>query len=62
MNLNEAKKILNDNGYIIAEDTETNDDEIEDLANKWRDKHNNRASDTVHLIKNLMIFFGKEIK
>lgn len=45
MNLNEAKKILNDNGYIIVEDTETNDAEIEDLNNEWRDKHNNRASD-----------------
>lgn len=45
MNLNEAKKILNDNGYIIVEDTETNDDEIEDLTNEWRDKRINRASD-----------------
>lgn len=45
MNLNEAKKILNEHGYIIAEDTETNDDEIEDLTNEWRDKHNSRASD-----------------
>ena len=45
MNLNEAKKILNEHGYIIAEDTETNDDEFEDLTNEWRDKHNNRASD-----------------
>ena len=45
MNLNEAKKILNDNGYIIAEDTETNDAEIENLNNEWRDKRINRASD-----------------
>ena len=45
MNLNEAKQELIEHGYIIAEDTETNDDEIEDLTNEWRDKHNNRASD-----------------
>lgn len=45
MNLNEAKQILKNAGYIIAEDTETNDAEIEDLTNEWRDKHNNRASD-----------------
>ena len=32
-------------GESINEDTETNDAEIEDLNNEWRDKHNNRASD-----------------
>lgn len=45
MNLDEAKQELIEHGYIIAEDTETNDDEIEDFTNEWRDKHNNRASD-----------------
>lgn len=45
MNLNEAKQELIEHGYIIAEDTETNDDEIEDLTNEWRDKRINRASD-----------------
>ena len=45
MNLDEAKQELIEHGYIIAEDTETNDDEIEDLNNEWRDKHNNKASD-----------------
>ena len=45
MNLDEAKQELIEHGYIIAEDTETNDDEIEDLNNEWRDKRINRASD-----------------
>ena len=44
MQLDEAKKILKNAGYII-EDTETNDAEIEDLNNEWRDKRINRASD-----------------
>ena len=44
MKLNEAIKRLNKAGFI-CEDTETNDDEIEDLNNEWRDKRNNRASD-----------------
>lgn len=43
--ITEAKQELIEHGYIIAEDTETNDDEIEDLTNEWRDKHNSRASD-----------------
>ena len=45
MQLDEAKQILKNAGYIIAEDTETNDDEIEDLNKEWRDKRINRASD-----------------
>ena len=44
MELNEAKQILKNAGFI-CEDTETNDDEIEDLTNEWRDKRINRASD-----------------
>lgn len=44
MKLNEAIKRLNKAGFI-CEDTETNDDEIEDLNNEWRDKRVNRASD-----------------
>lgn len=45
MNLDEAKQELIEHGYIIAEDTATNDAEIEDLNNEWRDKRINRASD-----------------
>lgn len=44
MKLNEAIKRLQNAGFI-CEDTETNDDEIEDLTNEWRDKRINRASD-----------------
>lgn len=44
MELNEALKRLQNAGFI-CEDTETNDDEIEDLNNEWRDKYINRASD-----------------
>lgn len=44
MLLEEAIKKLNKAGFI-CEDTETNDDEIEDLDNEWRDKFINRASD-----------------
>lgn len=40
----EAVQFLQDAGFI-CEDTETNDDEIEDLNNEWRDKYINRASD-----------------
>ena len=34
MRLEEANQILKNAGYIVAEDTETNDDEIEDLNNE----------------------------
>lgn len=44
MLLEEAIKKLNKAGFI-CEDTETNDDEIEDLNDEWRDKYINRASD-----------------
>lgn len=44
MELEEALRRLEKAG-LICEDTETNDDEIEDLNNEWRDKYINRASD-----------------
>lgn len=44
MRLDEAKQVLNDNGYIL-EDTETNDDEIDELTSEWKKKRDNRASD-----------------
>lgn len=44
MKINEALYMLKRAGFI-CEDTDTNDDEIEDLTNEWRDKRINRASD-----------------
>lgn len=44
MRLNEAKHILKNAGYLI-EDTETNDDEIDELTTEWKKKRDNRASD-----------------
>jgi len=44
MELNEAKKILKENGYLF-EDTETNDDEVDELTAEWKKNRYNRASD-----------------
>ncbi len=37
MNLNEAKQELKEHGYIIAEDTETNDEEYDQIGNEIDD-------------------------
>lgn len=44
MNLNEAKKILKNAGYII-EDTETNDEEMDELRSKWFKKSGSTVND-----------------
>ena len=44
MKLEEAKVVLEENGYII-EDTETNDEKVDSLKLKWNAMRDNRASD-----------------
>ena len=44
MQLDEAKEILERNGYLL-EDTETNDDEVNELTDEWENKRDNHASD-----------------